>query len=115
MKDGILDLLYYRNPQGNVAISLDEGETVIIPSGKRLRVTPVWVETDEEGLESRLTQEQADALAVFRVKPPMTDLEQMVWKMHKRKLAAAYQYAPLNEPSRKIMESAQVVVSDLED
>lgn len=115
MRDGILEVIYYRNCHGAVSVSLDEGETVILPTGRRIPLTPVWEESDEDGLDMLLTPPQVQALAEFRARPPMTELEQMAWDMRKRRLAVAKDYAqPVPEP-RKIRESAKVVVSDLKD
>lgn len=115
MRDGILEVTYYRNCHGAVSVSLDEGETVVIPMGRTIPLTPVWEESDEDGLDALLTPSQAQALAEFRARPPMTELEQMAWDMRKRRLAAVKDYAqPIPEP-RKIRESARVVVSDLKD
>lgn len=117
MHDGIFDILYYRNARGGVAFSPDEGETVVVPIGRRIPITPVWKETDEdaEDLEPLLTPVQSQILEEFKQKPPMTRIEQMAWELGRRERLAEKDYAQPEPEHRKLLESAIVVVSDFED
>lgn len=49
---------YYRHPSGKVAVSLDGGFHLYLPSGKWVERDPVWVESEEE---YPLTSEQEAA------------------------------------------------------
>lgn len=113
MQDGVMEILYYRTDRGGIAISLDEGETVIIPSGRKMPITPVWKETDED-LEDSLTVMQAGALEEFREKPPMTDLEQMAWNLRKAERQDEKNYAQPEPDHRYVRESALVVVAEFD-
>jgi len=118
MQIGVLEILYYRNPKGAVAISLDEGVTVVIPSGRRLPTTEVWEETDEDNLEELLTEHQVQVLADFRSRPALTGLDLMAWRLGQREKAAfakGYAQSELTYRHRTIKESARVVSSDPED
>lgn len=42
------DLLYFTNYRGAVAVSYDDGETVVIPSGRCIPLTPLWVPEHED-------------------------------------------------------------------
>ena len=69
--------LFYRNCVGAVALSVDDGETVWIPQGRNIPLTPAWKWTDEDGLEACLNDVQTKALEHARNAPPLSDLEQI--------------------------------------
>jgi hypothetical protein len=54
------DLLFFTNYRGAVAVSYDDGETIVVPTGRRIPLTPMWVpeEEDLDLLRERLTLEQ---------------------------------------------------------
>lgn len=69
----LTDALYYRNRRGDTAISIDDGETVYLPTGRHIGRLPAWVEIDEdeaepttEALEAAAAAEAAETAAVER-------------------------------------------------
>jgi hypothetical protein len=40
--------IYYRNKAGKVAVSLDDGEHVLLPTGRLVERDSAWVETNDE-------------------------------------------------------------------
>lgn len=56
-----VDLCYFRNRSGLVAVSCDEGDTLILPTGKIMEFNEFW-EDVEEDLKSQLTTPQDAAL-----------------------------------------------------
>lgn len=118
MNNGVFEILFYRNPRGGVAFSPDEGETVVVPIGRRIPLTPVWkeeVDEDAEEMEKFLTPVQLQMLEEFRERPPMTQIEQMAWELGRRERLAEKDYVQPEPEYRKILDSAIVVVSDFED
>lgn len=56
------DIIYYSNRAGKVVVSLDGGETVLLPTGREVPWDAGWVESDED-LRERLTSEQEQRVA----------------------------------------------------
>jgi hypothetical protein len=110
------EILYFTTPKGLVAVSLDEGETIVLPSGKTMKPTEVWEEASTD-LIDKLTPIQRAALDTFRAAPEMTDLERMAWDLHKGTLKAAKHYAPRDSKPETpdVSLGALVVESDPED
>lgn len=46
------DLTYYQNPTGLIAVSYNQGETIILPSGKEMEITQFWEELSDDLFES---------------------------------------------------------------
>jgi len=113
MQNGVLDLIYYVNPKGWIAISFDEGETLIIPDGRRVTVNPVW-EEESDDLEEQLSPKQQAELVKFRARPPMTEAEQTAWDIRKMRLNHSRIYAQPEAARPKIPESAMVITSALD-
>jgi hypothetical protein len=59
----MIDLLYYRNRSGAVAVSADDGEQVIIPSGRTLPWREAWTEDDGD-LRAELSEPQVKAITL---------------------------------------------------
>jgi hypothetical protein len=112
-----IDPHYYRNPSNVLGLSLDEGETLILPTGKVVPMRPdVW-EFDSDSSEDDLSVEQKERLRAHQDKPPMTEIEELAWKLHKgeRSLNKTFQPPSLDIPRHGVRESAIAVVSDPED
>ena len=54
-------LILYSNPRGMLAASLDDGQTVVIPTGRRIPRAPVWEELENQD-SSTLTPQAQEAL-----------------------------------------------------
>lgn len=106
--------LFYRNCVGAVALSVDDGETVWIPQGRNIPLTPAWKWTDEDGLEACLNDVQTKALEHARNAPPLSDLEQMAEKLRKGQLKTKKDYRQ-SRVFRQVSESVLVVKSDPDD
>ena len=113
MEEGILDIIYYTNPMGAVSVSYDEGETIVLPTGRRIPLNRIWEESEED-MEPKLSPPQQAELALFRARPPMTEIEQIAWDLRKQRLANARFYAEPEVARIVIPESAQVVMSEIE-
>ncbi|MDB4277995.1 hypothetical protein N9917_00030 [Deltaproteobacteria bacterium] len=59
----MIDPLYYRNRANAVAVSVDDGETVIIPLGRELPWREVWEEVDGD-LRAELSEAQERAVVI---------------------------------------------------
>ncbi len=123
--------LFYRNPSGLWGVSCDEGETLILPSGKVLLPIPkAWEETDEEVEEGVLSLPQEEAVKKCLDTPPMTEIEQIAWRLRKASLAKARMFntrrvavgdpssdRPNNKALLRSLEARDVLVvkSDFDD
>lgn len=105
--------LYFVTEKGLVAVSFDEGLTIILPSGKALKPTEVWEETDED-LEHRLSDAQLAALRLMR-QAPVTELDALVQKHLHRTIRDNQGYRQARAPAREVGENALVIKSDLDD
>jgi hypothetical protein len=95
-------------------VSLDEGEFIILPSGKRMRPTEAWEEAPLE-LREKLTPVQEAAVKEFLDCPPMTPMEAAAWRLHKANVANRKFRPQRKFRPPEVAETAMVVVSDFED
>lgn len=115
-----VEVLYYTNGKGAVAISVDEGEHVVIPNGRVLmRAETVWEESGEPGplseSQQRALQEAQDELGAMS--DAESDLNDIVVAFRKRRMREE-QLHPTRSPEkahRRVSSSAMVEFSDLED
>jgi len=86
MKSADSDILYYGNGRGGAAVSLDDGITVIVATGRTLDRTgvPMWEETDLEDIEALLTEPQKKAIQDYRNRPPLTPLQEMAERLRRK-------------------------------
>lgn len=110
----VTDIIYYVTAKGLVALSLDEGETIILSSGKRMPPTEVWEETSDD-LEASLSDKQKTLLVEARKKKPMTEIEALAWAHRKRERHDKRAYTKGPKFVRELGENVAVVKSDLED
>jgi len=109
------DIIYYTTPKGLVAVSLDEGETIILPGGKTMPPTEVWEEAATD-LKDKLTPVQREAVDKFLSSEEMTDLERIAWKLKQGTRKAAKDYAQKAKPEiPDVPLDALVESSDPED
>lgn len=107
----IEDIIYYETAKGLVAVSLDEGETIILPSGKTMPPTEMWEESPID-LKDKLNALQLEAVEKFLAQPGMTELEQIAWRHHKRALGVAKDYKPPAPEYPEVPMDAVVVKSE---
>ena len=60
------DLIYYTSPKGMTSVSLDDGETMILPTGKTMKVNDIWEESPVD-LREKLKQVQTKVATVEEV------------------------------------------------
>jgi len=110
-----LDIFYYENPRGGVAVSVDDGEHLVIPSGRVLLAEDtVWDEVSSD-LESKLTAAQAEVLRQAREDfAAMGDIDLMVEAFRRRRLSEEQRNPVYKAPGkhRQLPESALVVMSE---
>lgn len=108
-----MDLTYFKNRSGMVAVSYDGGDTIIIPSGKTMDHNVFWEDVADD-LRSELTPEQEGPLqrAIARYdSSPMGDIIRTYGR--NRKLAERLDGIEPEPVYRKLPDSVRVIVSDL--
>lgn len=109
-------VLYFQNLKGKVAISLNLGESVIIPNGRTISLdhTSAWEEVSED-LEKDLSDIQIKKMEEFLNRPPPGELENMADVLGRglRDLDRRTKAKPL-EQRIGIPNSALVVCSDFD-
>ncbi len=115
-----LEVLYYSNGHGGVAISVDGGEYVIVRTGRRLLLSETkWEEADEDEV-GLLSPEQETAIDdVERERAAMTPeqsvMSEIVLNYRRRRLREAQinPTAKPEKPKREVDPSVMVEYSDL--
>jgi hypothetical protein len=111
---------YYRNRTGLVAVSYDEGDTLILPTGKVVEswtmAEGAWEETPED-LFSVLSDKQREALEILVAAQDDSEMGEIVANYTKARKAMARQpNAPPREVVyRRLGEAHLVVKSDFDD
>ncbi len=106
------EIVYYTNGKGGVAFSDDDGATVVVPSGRRIDMTPVWEECSDD-LEGELNTLQVAKLDAIRSQP-LTEIQAMARKMALLERKQAYMYPPKSVTYPKVGESALVIKADFD-
>jgi hypothetical protein len=116
-----MEILYYTNGRGGLAISIDGGEHVVIKTGRRLLLRDTrWEETDDESIPLSPEQEAAVEAALAELAALSEDqkeLNDLVVKYRKRRLRHAKTH-PTREPEkrhRKLPPSVMVEYASLID
>ena len=109
-----IELLYYRNPTGLIAVSFDQGETIILPSGKRMPLTQFWEELPED-YRSDLTKEQESLLKVHLEIEDKSEMGQIVRRYRQRRIVQERLDGITPDPTyRKVSADVLVVVADFD-
>lgn len=114
-----LEVQFYENGRGGVAISVDGGEHVIIANGRRLLLADTTWEDSDENWEA-LTEPQRAAVEEAKVQlaglnEAQSDLDEIVFKYRKRRLREA-QRSPTRapeKPTRELPETVMIEYSDI--
>lgn len=108
------ELFYYRNPTGLIAVSFDQGETIVLPSGKRMEYTHFWEELPDDH-HSELTPEQDAVLKSHLEIEDKSEMGQIIRKYRQRRLLQERLDGITPEPTyRKLPEDVMVVVADFD-
>ena len=114
------DPWYYLNPSGKVAFSMDEGDTLCLPSGKLIPYQDAWEEVQDD-LQGKLTPTQAKTLGAMQKaaeeRSRLTGIDKIADDLVTRGKAERKKarYAEPKPVYPKISESALVVTSDPDD
>ena len=108
------DIVYFTTERGLVAVSLDEGATILLPTGKTMKPTEAWEESPVE-LPGKLNERQRTAVEAFLACPPMTEVEEIAWRHHQRLRKVEKDYRQASVGPRELSEDVTVVKSDLDD
>lgn len=108
-----LPVYYFTTANGLVAVSLDDGVTILLPTGRNIAPTEVWEEVDDD-LEDRLNEVQKKALDEFRSKP-LTTMERIVRDLTKNRSLQARHFRQPGRPHKVLSEDAVVVKSSFDD
>ncbi len=107
-----IDIIYYTNNRGAYAVSIDQGEYLILADGRQLQVHgTVWEECGAEA-EAHLTPLQKDAIQEA-IATPATEMDQITMKYRRARLEAR-QRAAAEKPLRKLDERSLVVKADFD-
>ena len=109
-----MELVYYKNRSGLIAVSCDFGDLIILPTGKVMENSEFWEEVGED-LRSQLTPPQEAALkrAIERIDTrPVGDI---VRQYSRDKRTQDRLNGIEHEPVyRKLSEDVMVVVADFD-
>lgn len=110
-------IIFYQNPRGGYAVSIDGGDTVVLPTGNRIDlVGSVWTEADDEDLaEKNLSAVQHRALQEVRLRKNATGIDAILLRSKESKRSLRGYYAKPEAPPPVVPEGALVVKSDFED
>ena len=108
------DLFYYRNRSGLIAVSFDQGDTIILPSGKLMDHTEFWEDVSED-LRAELTPQQEATLARNVEKEDKTEMGQIIRRYKQRRKLQERLDGQEPEPVyRTLSDDVKVVVADFD-
>lgn len=117
-----LEVLYYGNGRGGVAISVDGGEYVVIKTGRRLLLSATaWEEADTEDRSALSPQQEAAIKAAEAAIAAQTETEsgvsELVNAYRQRRLRKGETLAGqvIDKTKRQVPASAMILYSDLVD
>lgn len=109
---------FYRNPKGVVGLSIDEGLTLMLPSGKVLPIRhDVW-DFDLDEPEDELAPKQREYLDRYRKKQDeATPIDELAWKLRRKRhsLDRTFEIDLQDESPRKAQDVTLAVSSDPDD
>ena len=107
-------LFYYRNRSGLVAVSCDEGDTIILPNGKVMEHNDFW-EDAQEDLRAELTPQQEAALKRAEARVDNSEMGQIIRKYSRSRKEQERLDGVEHEPiRRKPSDDVLVVVADFD-
>jgi len=111
------EVLFLSNKRGRFALSVDGGETAVLPSGVSVQVEgSVWGEADDDDeAERNLSEAQLVVLREVRARPPARGIEAIALRHRNNRRALRGYYAKADRPIVEVPEGALVVKSDLDD
>lgn len=109
----MIDLFYYRNRTGLVAVSYDEGNTIVVPAGRVIPVTDAWEEVTDD-CSTELTPEQRKTLDTMLPRQRTDEMGHIINAFsRRRRIVEARDGVNTESRVRPIPEGASVVVSDI--
>lgn len=108
------DLFYYRNRTNLVAVSCDQGDTIVLPSGKVMECNNFWEEVTEN-LRSELTPAQESEILVQMASIDTSPVGEIVRRFSRNRKAQERLDGISKEPEyRKLPDDVMVVVADFD-
>lgn len=56
------NFIFYKNVSGSIAVSIDDGESIFLPTGRRIAPTDLWEETEEMVTIDKITMATQNAV-----------------------------------------------------
>ena len=103
--------LYYRNRAGAIAVSVDDGDTLVLPNGRTIEVNAMWEETDPD--EGALSEPQREAVRNVQV-PGVLDSIVKNYSRGRKLASRDYGPGPEGRPIRRLSEDVLVVKADFD-
>lgn len=111
-----LQIIFYANGRGGVAVSVDEGETLVLADGRVLPAgSTIWKEALDDEVEDRLSPVQRARVEQVRAKPPARGMEAVVEQYRADRLRVSRQFAQPDPEFPEVPEGALVVKSEFDD
>ena len=108
----ITDIIYYTNNRGGYALSVDQGEYLMLADGRTITVHgTIWEECGAEA-EDHLSPQQKEALREA-LETPQDEMDQITAKYRRARLEARARDAVV-KPIRTLDERALVVKADFD-
>ena len=112
---GNMELQFFKNKSGTlIAVSYDDGDTIVLPSGKVMEVTDAWEDVVED-LTSELSEQQNRILANWRSSRGNSEMGALVRNYSRNRKLQEERDGTEREPERRrISPDVLVVVSDFD-
>jgi hypothetical protein len=110
-----MELQFFKNKSGTlIAVSYDDGDTIVLPSGKVMEVTDAWEDVVED-LTSELSEQQNRILANWRSSRGNSEMGALVRNYSRNRKLQEERDGTEREPERRrISPDVLVVVSDFD-
>lgn len=110
-----LQILFYVNGRGGYAVSVDDGETLFLSSGKTIpQAGTVWQEALDEDVEPRLSAQQRQVVAEVRARPPARGVAAITEQYRADRIFASRHYAQPDPEPVSVPESALVIKAEFD-
>lgn len=109
-----MELFYYRNRSGLISVSCDQGDTIVLPSGKVMEHNEFWEDTTDD-LRAELTPEQEAALQRQLARQDNSEMGQIVRRFSRnRKDQERLDGVEPDPVRRRLSADVLVIVADFD-
>lgn len=110
-----LQITFYSNGRGRVAVSVDDGENLVLADGRKiLHAGTIWREALDEDVEDRLSPEQRRVVTEVRARPPARGMAAVAEQYRADRLSTARHYAQPDPEPVEVPEGALVVKAEFD-